>query len=281
MPSIEIPSNPWSNQKYCDIEKSDSDYISCNPNYKYRRIDGKCNNPLHSNWGSSFHCHRRLLPPDYADGIEIPRKASDGSELPNPRLLTQVLMPDLPLDDPKRTSMHMIFGQFIVHDTFKTLQYLGLAINCCTRGSQVHPECIPIDNIPTDTLTARFNQRCINSVRSTACNTCSLGPRNQMNAATPTLDLSHVYGGNLMNNSYLLRTFTGGRLRGSAAADGSTILPVAELPRDQDSLDLTQCRPPQERPWLTCFHSGDGIRSNQNPLVQWGFTLARAEACWL
>ncbi|CAG2115667.1 unnamed protein product, partial [Medioppia subpectinata] len=93
-------------------------------------------------------------------------------------------------------------------------------------------------------------------------------PRNQMNAATPTLDLSHVYGGNLMNNSYLLRTFTGGRLRGSAAADGSTILPVAELPRDQDSLDLTQCRPPQERPWLTCFHSGDGIRSNQNPLVQ-------------
>jgi hypothetical protein len=31
-----------------------------------------------------------------------------------------------------------------------------------------------------------------------------------MNVATPVLDLSNVYGGNLMNDSLLLRTFIGG-----------------------------------------------------------------------
>ena len=176
LPTIPIPPNPWNNHKYCDMEKADSAYINCNPHYKYSRIDGKCNNPIHSNWGSSFHCHRRLLPPDYADGIEIPRKSSDGSELPNPRLISELYFPDLPFKDPKRTSMHMIWGQFLVHDTFKTLQYLGLAIRCCSNPKgRVHPECIPITNIPVDEASLRFNQRCINTVRSTACNTCSLG----------------------------------------------------------------------------------------------------------
>ncbi|XP_054158735.1 peroxidase-like [Oppia nitens] len=272
MSKMDIPSNGWSDNKYCDIQRSDSDYVDCHPNDKYRRLDGRCNNPMHANWGSNFHCHRRLLPPDYADGIQAPRRAIDGKELPNPRLLTNILMPDLPLDDPKRTSMHMIWGQFVVHDTFKTIQSLGLAINCCNpRGGggsrRPHPECFPIDNIPTDKLTARFNQRCINFVRSASCNTCHLGPRNQLNAATPTLDLSHVYGGNLINNSFVLREFKGGRLRGQRDQKGGIILPVAQLPRDQDTVDLTQCTPPAERPWQQCFHSGDGVRSNQNPLV--------------
>lgn len=176
IPSVPIPPSRWNNRKYCDLDKPDSHHISCNPNFKYRRIDGKCNNLINANWGSSFHCHRRLLPPDYADGIEKPRISTDGTPLPSPRLITELLMPDLELIDPKLTAMNMIWGQFLVHDVFRTIQYLGLAINCCQSPNQlVHPECIPITNFPPDRATIALNQRCINTVRSTACNTCSLG----------------------------------------------------------------------------------------------------------
>jgi peroxidase len=176
MPSVQIPPNQWNNKKYCDLDKADSPHIICDPHIKYSRIDGKCNNLENANWGSSFHCHRRLLPPDYQDGIVRPRASLDGSPLPSPRLITELLMPDLELYDPKRTAMNMIWGQFLVHDVFRTIQYLGLAIDCCRSPNRfVHPECIPITNFPPDRATTMFNQRCINTVRSTACNTCSLG----------------------------------------------------------------------------------------------------------
>lgn len=177
LPTIRIPKNTNLNQEYCNIDKSESNDIHCDPNYKYRLMNGRCNNLAFPNWGSSFHCHRRLLPPDYSDGINQPRVSITGAPLPSPRLITQFLIPDILVPDPNLSGMNMAWGQFMVHDNFRTIQNLGLAINCCLiPNATVHPECVPITNFPQDEATASFNnQQCINTVRSIACNTCSLG----------------------------------------------------------------------------------------------------------
>ncbi|KAH7644884.1 salivary peroxidase/catechol oxidase [Dermatophagoides farinae] len=267
LPTIRIPKNTNLNQEYCNIDKSESNDIHCDPNYKYRLMNGRCNNLAFPNWGSSFHCHRRLLPPDYSDGINQPRVSITGAPLPSPRLITQFLLPDILVPDPNLSGMNMAWGQFMVHDNFRTIQNLGLAINCCLiPNATVHPECVPITNFPQDEATASFNnQQCINTVRSIACNTCSLGPRDQLNVATQVLDLSNLYGGNLIDDSLTLRKFQMGLMRGSLDLMGNDTLPVRRLPKEQDTLDLTPCNEPLSNPQLTCYHTGDGIRGNQQP----------------
>lgn len=39
-----------------------------NPPSRYASLDGTCNNPIYSAWGSTFTPFTRLLPPDYDDG---------------------------------------------------------------------------------------------------------------------------------------------------------------------------------------------------------------------
>jgi hypothetical protein len=41
---------------------------TCDPNSKYRTIDGTCNNLKYPLWGRSNRQHRRLLTPVYEDG---------------------------------------------------------------------------------------------------------------------------------------------------------------------------------------------------------------------
>lgn len=49
------------------------------------------------------------------------------------------------------------------------------------------------------------------------------------------------------------------------ALDQTKILPQARLPQDQDKYEMGGCRPPADRPQLTCFRNGDGNRGSQNP----------------
>lgn len=51
------------------------------------------------------------------------------------------------------------------------------------------------------------------------------------------------------------------------AMDGSHIPPNASIPRERDQVDLNSCKPPLDRPWLTCLLTGDGIRGNQQPMI--------------
>ncbi|KAJ6215754.1 hypothetical protein RDWZM_010254 [Blomia tropicalis] len=293
LPTNTIPPNPWKKKKYCELESPITLTTHCEPNEPYRRLDGKCNNPIHTNLGSSFHCHRRLMPPDYSDGIHEIRTGVDGRPLPSPRLVTQLMMPDIDLNDPHLSAFHFAWGQFLVHDTYRTIQFLGLAIDCCrminrprppmpgqlpirdhNRGTMrhqppvPHPECLPITNFPPNQATEMLQQICLNTVRSITCNTCSLGPRNQMNAATQVIDLSNVYGGNMLNNSELLRSYIGGQMLMQLDKHGHMLLPTASLPADTDTLDLTPCNPPLNNPLgVGCFRTGDGIRGNQNPFI--------------
>ena len=161
--------------KYMDNTCSNIVMIECNPMSKYRTMDGSCNNLARPTWGRANTCHRRLLPPDYADGIEVPRVAHDSSELPNPRLLSTNLLPFIPLADNKLTSLTMAWGQFIVHDVARTLSFAP-ELECCPPNNSEHPECLPIYPLAHDDfLTKVFNQTCINFVRTTVCNSCSLG----------------------------------------------------------------------------------------------------------
>lgn len=149
--------------------------MSCDPEARYRSADASCNNLRNPNWGKSFTCHRRLLPPDYADGIKVPRVAHDGSDLPNARILSSQLLPDIPIADNKLTSMTMAYGQFIVHDIARTMPFAS-DIQCCPLAQARHPECLPIEPIlPNDFLFQTYNQTCLNFVRSIICNPCSLG----------------------------------------------------------------------------------------------------------
>lgn len=62
----------------------------CQPNYKYRTIDGNCNNLRNPFWGKSLTQFTRLLPPQYADGINQFRMSVDGAPLPGPRELSNM-----------------------------------------------------------------------------------------------------------------------------------------------------------------------------------------------
>jgi peroxidase len=131
---------------------------------------------VNTNWGSSFHYRRRLLPPDYSDGVSEPRVATNGSPLPNTRLLSKELFNDKTNYSTRNTALYSMFGQFHAHDIARLIQLFGGALECCPiNGSSLHPECLPIDDIPKDELSVYHKQDCINFVRTVSCNTCDLG----------------------------------------------------------------------------------------------------------
>ena len=157
--------------------------LTCPQGYsKYRTIDGSCNNLAHPYWGKSYVCHIRLLPPDYADGVSAPRMSYQGKTLPNARLLSNLVTSDKPFES-FYTHMKMAFGQFVNHDITHTPVHGSYAltssyngpIDCCkTRG---YKQCYPIDIIPSpyDYQYRKYNNTCLNFIRSAPCPLCEIG----------------------------------------------------------------------------------------------------------
>ncbi|CAG2174860.1 unnamed protein product [Oppiella nova] len=155
----------------------------------------------------------------------------------------------------------MEWGQVVAHDSVKTLQYFGGNLDpfCCPPPAP-HPECGLYIPAPPD-------MTCLTISRSTACNTCRLGARDQMTATPSFLDLSMVYGFT-DERAHSIRTFSGGKLQTNKSLVGTVILPEAVLPQDLDIYDLVNtCHLQVDRLWLPCFRAGDGIRTNQQPLI--------------
>ena len=66
----------------------------------------------------------------------------------------------------------------------------------------------------------------------------------------------------------LLSISLSGLLRGSTDLYGNDTLPVRRLPKEQDTLDLTPCNVRKDTTGsLDCYHTGDGIRANQQPII--------------
>lgn len=174
-----MPSYAINKNQFCFSDSETDTLLTCDENAKYRSISGRCNNIKKNLWGSSYHCHRRLLPPDYANGINSFRVDIFGNNLPSARFLSNNLFPDVDVDDKKLASIHMQWGQLIAHDILRTMQTYGSSIRCCSpNNNDIHPECIAITFEP-DSITREFDgQTCIHFVRTYSCNTCHLGIQN-------------------------------------------------------------------------------------------------------
>ncbi|XP_068205835.1 lactoperoxidase-like isoform X2 [Palaemon carinicauda] len=106
----------------------------CDPLNTYRSIDGTCNNLNNDLWGASFTKFRRILSPDYGDGISSLRTALDDGPLPSARLISRKVNSKPNEESPVHSFILVTFGQFIDHDLTATpiaKGYLGSAIKCC------------------------------------------------------------------------------------------------------------------------------------------------------
>lgn len=168
----------------------------------YRSFNGSCNNLKSPNRnGVAYQPFRRILQPEYSDGINEPRKAKSGKNLPSARTVSLIVHRPIYRNDPKFTVMLAVWGQFLDHDITATALSKGSegkSISCCDENSQIrkdiHPECFPVKLDRMDPYYQEYNVSCMEFIRSAPAPTCRLGPREQMNQASAYIDGSMIYG---------------------------------------------------------------------------------------
>ena len=239
----------------------------CQPG-KYRAYNGYCNNVQNPNWGVSNRRYLRYLPPEYADGISVPRQKKDGSFLKSPREISVAVHTDEDRPHPHLMIISAVWGQFIQHDVSHTPQmagYLGQRLKCCNvKFEDFHPECYPIKVSENDPFYKEFDLQCQEYARSaTASRTgCTLGPREQINQVTSFIDGSTIYGSS-KSEAEELRTFSKGQMKIQRDPSGDELLPA-----DDNDLD---CRMHESK---KCFKAGD-VRVNEHP------SIAALHTLWL
>ncbi|KZC12704.1 Peroxidasin [Dufourea novaeangliae] len=217
---------------------------------RYRTHSGKCNNGLHPTWGAALEAYTRFLPPEYMDGVSLPR-----TDLPSAReVSSRVHSGGLDIKHPYLMALTALFGQFLVHDLAHTPKMQlpdGAKLKCCNVDYEhFHPECFPIraDNAIGCMEYSRSAPHPGNSLQG-----CKLGPRQQINQASSYLDLSPVYGSS-EDIAKALRSGKGGLLNTQRK----------NLPMPSPKYE--SCRSANKA--FPCFLSGDS-RVNENP----GLTL--------
>ncbi|XP_077547847.1 peroxidase-like [Haemaphysalis longicornis] len=151
---------------------------TCDPDKPYREPDGSCNNLENPDWGKAYACEKRLLDPDYADGVSTLRVAKDGSPLPSARLVSYKVHPEKFKPDKRLTHLSMAFGQFIDHDiafsppnTLPPLEtFLGVE-NGFSNGTEKLDIEVPED----DPFYSKFGRTSLFFERSLPCSHCELG----------------------------------------------------------------------------------------------------------
>nr|XP_050852111.1 uncharacterized protein LOC127064706 isoform X1 [Vespula vulgaris]XP_050852112.1 uncharacterized protein LOC127064706 isoform X1 [Vespula vulgaris] len=223
---------------------------------KYRNYDGSCNRP--KQWGSALMPFRRILPADYADRIDSPRRARSGNELPSAREVSLKVHKPSPSSNPSFTVMLAVFGQFLDHDITATAISQGVngsSISCCPP-SIGHPECFPVPVGSGDPVYDITGKTCMEFVRSAPAPQCKIGPREQLNQVTAFIDGSAIYGSD-SQTAHDLREFSGGRLRMQITPDNRTLLPASLNPNDGCNREDERLR------GRYCFLAGDP-RANEN-----------------
>lgn len=236
----------------------------CDPTTPYRTLSGYCNNLRNPNLGTSLTTFARLLPPVYEDGVSKPRATSvTGIPLPNPRVISTVIHPDISNLHNRYNLMVMQFAQFLDHDLTMTPIHKGFAesipsCRSCDSPRTVHSECNPFPVPPGDHFYPTVNvssgaRMCFPSMRSLPGQQ-HLGPREQVNQNTAYLDGSVVYGENncICNN-----------LRGFNGRMNITVHPG----RGKDLLPQSATHPECKAPSGYCFIGGDGRVSEQPALT--------------
>ncbi|XP_046396972.1 peroxidase-like [Ischnura elegans] len=183
---------------------------------RFRMHDGSCNNLAHPTWGSARVAFRRFLPPDYADGLSIPRASHDGKPLPNPRLISEKVHRNEGYHDNTINLLFVAWGQMIDHDltlTAETKDQRTREEPDCCLSPRPHPNCMPIILPNEDPFYGTWRQKCMHFSRSFAGvrEDCRLGPRVQFNLLTSYIDANFIYGSSV-RVSDSLRTLQGGLL---------------------------------------------------------------------
>nr|XP_012145980.1 PREDICTED: uncharacterized protein LOC100880086 isoform X3 [Megachile rotundata] len=237
----------------------------CDPTSPFRTLSGHCNNLRNPNLGKSLTTFARLLPPVYEDGVSKPRGTSvTGVPLPNPRVISTVIHPDISNLHNRYTLMVMQFAQFLDHDLTMTPIHKGFAesipsCRSCDSPRTVHPECNPFPVPPGDHYYPTVNvssgaRMCFPSMRSLPGQQ-HLGPREQINQNTGFLDASVVYG----ENSCICNVLRGfnGRMN------------ITQSPHRgaKDLLPQSPTHPECKAKSGFCFIGGDGRASEQPALT--------------
>ncbi|XP_054268115.1 lactoperoxidase-like [Macrosteles quadrilineatus] len=235
---------------------------ACRPQ-RYRRHDALCNNLENPTWGAARTPFRRLVPPEYGDGISSPRVGSDDFPLPPPRHVSARVHKDVSQRHEHGVSfMFVAWGQLVDHDltlTAETKDPVTRRDPDCCHGGHVDPNCMPLEVPPHDPFYSHYHQRCLNMLRSVAGVRpgCRLGSRVQVNSLTSFIDANFVYG-----SSYKvadsLRSLHGGLLRTVPVFDDLGLQPL--LPPKTHQPDDGCIRP---TPDDYCFLAGDNRVNEQ------------------
>jgi peroxidase len=87
---------------------------------QYRSIDGTCNHKNDGTQGSAFTAYKRLLHPEYLDGVQEPRRAVSKKQLPSARLVSGTLVRRLDDSNSDLTLAMMLWSEFVEHDLSHT-----------------------------------------------------------------------------------------------------------------------------------------------------------------
>ncbi|KAL6261733.1 hypothetical protein P5V15_006822 [Pogonomyrmex californicus] len=244
---------------HCPVDDS-----PCDPTTPYRTLSGHCNNLRNPSLGKSLTTFARLLPPAYEDNVSKPRSTSvTGAPLPNPRVVSTVIHPDISNLHNRYTLMVMQFAQFLDHDLTMTPIHKGFqesipSCRSCDSPRTVHPECNPFPVPPGDHFYPTVNvssgaRMCFPSMRSLPGQQ-HLGPREQVNQNTGFLDASVVYG----ENSCICNILRGFNGRMNVTANSG---------RGRDLLPQSATHPECKAQSGYCFIGGDGRASEQPALA--------------
>lgn len=236
----------------------------CDTTTPFRTFTGYCNNLRNPALGQSLTTFARLLPSAYEDGVSKPRvTATNGQPLPNPRVVSTLIHPDISNLHSRYSLMTMQFAQFLDHDLTMTPIHKGFhesipQCRACDSPRTVHPECNPFPIPPRDHFYPEVNvtsgeRLCFPSMRSLPGQQ-SLGPREQINQNTAFLDGSQIYG----ENNCICQ-----KLRGFSGRLNSTIHPT----KGKELLPQSPSHPECKAPSGYCFIAGDGRASEQPALT--------------
>lgn len=201
----------------CDAYKDTTSYdCSSDKDRVWRRPNGTCNNKDYPLYGAANSPMKRLLSPDYEDGISQPRgffqlqglglglpSTAFDSPNPSPRLISTIAIRDVEREDPVHSLMLMQFAQFMDHDLDFMPEYAEDRCTSCDINTDTGA-CLPILIPHYDSRMEEENaEECLHFSRSLpvcgAEETDSeedeylLWPRNHMNMITHFIDASTVY----------------------------------------------------------------------------------------
>ena len=202
--------------------------LTCDSTYKYRLINGSCNNLKNPLYGSSNTPYKRVLDPAYGDGFNSARtKAVSGNTLPHPRTISLKISPP-PSNSILENEVSQIFatfGQFLIHDlsgTSASTDSEGVEIGCSCGSTD--SSCLSLDWPANDPILTQ--QTCMEFTRSSASFpdfNCSVSYREQLNLLSSYIDGSAIYGID-DERATELRSFTGGQLKTSEATDNNKVV---------------------------------------------------------